>query len=76
MVGVPDPDLGEIVVAFLVGKDLDLMSIKDHLGKTLARFKHPKEYVVVETLPRNTMGKILKAHLRTSYQSGQDDGLA
>jgi hypothetical protein len=30
----------------------------------------------VETLPRNTMGKILKAHLRTSYQSGQDDGLA
>jgi hypothetical protein len=42
VVGVPDPDLGEIVVAFLVGKDLDLMSIKDHLGKTWPGSNTPK----------------------------------
>ena len=33
----------------------------------LARFKHPKRYVVVEELPRNAMGKVLKAELRTRY---------
>ena len=34
-------------------------------AQTLARFKHPKRYVVVDELPRNTMGKVQKAELRT-----------
>ena len=33
----------------------------------LARFKHPKRYVIVDELPRNAMGKVLKAELRARY---------
>lgn len=63
VVGVPDDDFGESVVAFVVGTadEHDLRSA----CRPLARFKHPRRYVVVDELPRNTMGKVQKAVLRT-----------
>ncbi len=66
VVGQPDPDLGEVVVAFLVGDpDLDPAAVARTLDGRLARFKHPKRYVVVDELPRNAMGKVQKTELRT-----------
>ncbi len=71
VVGVPHSDFGEAVVAVLVpepGSAPDLDAISDEVAKSLARFKHPQRYVVVDALPRNTMGKVQKALLRDTYR--------
>lgn len=66
VVGAPHPDFGEMVVAWLVcEEDPDLDAVRAAVGDRLARFKHPKRYVVIDELPRNTMGKVQKAELRT-----------
>lgn len=63
VVGAPDPEWGEIVVAFIVGTasegDLDT-----HLLDRIARFKRPKRYVYIDELPKNSYGKVLKRELR------------
>ena len=67
MVGVPDPDLGESVVAFVVtepGRDVGDASLRQACEASLARFKHPRRYVRLGELPRNAMGKVLAADLR------------
>ncbi|MBI1418797.1 MAG: AMP-binding protein [Limimaricola sp.] len=70
VIGVPHPDLGEGVVAVLVprpGATLDTAAIAAALDGRLARFKHPRRFVVVDALPRNTMGKVQKAALRKDH---------
>ncbi len=73
VVGLSHPDLGEAVTAFVVpepGTDGAADELDSELVDTLtdvARFKHPKRYVFVEALPRNAMGKVLKAELRVSH---------
>jgi long-chain acyl-CoA synthetase len=64
VVGMPDPDWGESVVAFVVGDsvtagELDALCL-DHI----ARFKRPKHYRFVAELPKNNYGKVLKTELR------------
>lgn len=65
VVGVPDPDFGEAVVAVVVGA-ADEPSLRAACEASLARFKHPRRYTSVESLPRNAMGKVQKATLRQS----------
>jgi malonyl-CoA/methylmalonyl-CoA synthetase len=70
VVGAPHPDLGESVVAVLVpeaGHEIDLAAIEAAARSQLAGFKRPRHWVVMEELPRNTMGKVQKAELRTRY---------
>ena len=70
VIGVPHADFGEGVVAVVVAKpgaDLTAEGVIAALSEKLARFKQPKRVHVVETLPRNTMGKIQKNVLRDSY---------
>ena len=67
VVGVPDPDFGEAVVAVIVAEadaEVDEVALRAACDAHLARFKHPKRYVVVDELPRNAMGKVTKADLR------------
>jgi long-chain acyl-CoA synthetase len=63
VIGRPDREWGEAVVAYVVGEapaaELDALC----LG-AIARFKRPKDYVFVEQLPKNNYGKILKTELR------------
>jgi fatty-acyl-CoA synthase len=63
VVGAPDEEWGEIVVAFIVGPataaDLDA-----HLLERIGRFKRPKRYHHVDELPKNSYGKVLKRELR------------
>ena len=69
VVGLPDADLGERVVAVVVGEPgarLDPDSLRAALRDRLAGYKVPKQVFVAEALPRNTMGKIEKARLRDS----------
>ncbi len=66
VIGVPDAEWGESVVAFVVARDGTLASADlDSLCLSrIARFKRPKEYRFVEALPKNAYGKILKTELR------------
>ena len=70
VIGVPHPDFGETVVGVLVaeaGAKPDLEAIKSRLAASLARFKHPQKLILVDELPRNTMGKVQKKALRDHY---------
>jgi malonyl-CoA/methylmalonyl-CoA synthetase len=70
VIGVPDPDFGEVGVAVLVAKAgaaLEPQSILVSLKATLANFKIPKRCHVVKELPRNAMGKVQKNLLRAQY---------
>ena len=63
VIGRPDAEWGEIVVAYVVGEasanELDALCLA-----RIARFKRPKDYVFVDSLPKNNYGKILKTELR------------
>ena len=65
VVGVPDDDFGEVVAAALVvGGDFDAVAAMAQLRVWLAPFKVPRRVVVVEELPRNTMGKVQRNAVR------------
>jgi malonyl-CoA/methylmalonyl-CoA synthetase len=69
--GVPHADFGEAVVAAVVARPeatLSESAILSALGHRLAKFKAPKQIVLVESLPRNAMGKVQKAALRETYK--------
>ena len=71
VIGVPHADFGETVLGLIVpSKDQtpDLEQIKAATKASLARFKHPRELIVVDELPRNTMGKVQKNVLREAYK--------
>jgi malonyl-CoA/methylmalonyl-CoA synthetase len=71
VVGVPHPDFGETVVAVLVpakGQTPDIAAIQSNVEAQLARFKQPRSYHVMDTLPRNTMGKVQKNILRDQFK--------
>ncbi|NGQ93335.1 malonyl-CoA synthase [Rhodobacter sp. HX-7-19] len=71
VIGVPHPDFGEAVFAVLVarkGAGLEAEAVLAAIADRLARFKQPKAAVVVDSLPRNTMGKVQKNLLRDSYR--------
>ena len=63
VIGRPDREWGEVVVAYVVGEakagELDALCLSH-----IARFKRPKDYVFVDALPKNNYGKILKTELR------------
>jgi len=64
--GLPDERLGERVVAVVQpepGEAVDLDDVRAHLIANLARYKVPERIVVVEALPRNAMGKIIRTAL-------------
>ena len=71
VIGKRDPDWGEIVVAFLSVRDgmpLDLAELDALCQSHIARFKRPKEYHQLPSLPKNHYGKILKTELRRWLQ--------
>jgi acyl-CoA synthetase (AMP-forming)/AMP-acid ligase II len=65
VVGVPDAEWGEVVVAFIVGA-AESAELDAHLLQRIARFKRPKRYQFVDELPKNSYGKVLKRELRAS----------
>ncbi len=71
VIGVPHADFGETPLAVLVpekGASPDTDAIEAEVKAALARYKHPRGYVLVDELPRNTMGKVQKKALRDRYR--------
>jgi malonyl-CoA/methylmalonyl-CoA synthetase len=66
VVGMPDPEFGERVVAVVVREDPDLTAetVRDFCREDLAGYKKPREVVFVDELPRNALGKVLKHEVR------------
>ena len=60
VIGVPDADLGERIVAFVVGEGVEPQVLIDHVAEVLSAHKRPREVRVVDALPRNAMGKVQK----------------
>jgi malonyl-CoA/methylmalonyl-CoA synthetase len=70
VIGLPDADFGEVVVAVVVlveGSALSAQQIRDSIRDRAAKFKVPKKIFFVDELPRNTMGKVQKDVLRKRY---------
>jgi carnitine-CoA ligase len=74
VVGRPDPVRDEAVVAFVVpaggGGPLDVGALDAHCRTQLARFKVPEQYVVVDALPKTSIGKVEKKALRARLGNG------
>ena len=75
VVGVPDPEWGERVAAALVlndGDDLDLPSLRAWAKEFLAAHKLPSRLLVLDALPRNAMGKVMKPAVAAMFQAASD----
>ncbi|MBU3701507.1 MAG: fatty acid--CoA ligase, partial [Acidimicrobiia bacterium] len=74
VIGVPDERMGEVGMAFLVPRqdasgariDIDLDALRGWSREAMANFKVPRHFRVVDALPTNASGKVLKVELRAA----------
>jgi acyl-CoA synthetase (AMP-forming)/AMP-acid ligase II len=74
VVGAKDPDFGERPVAFVVpepGTALDAAEVNRFARQKLAKFKVPRDVVIIEELPRNALGKVLRRELHPPTHEGR-----
>jgi acyl-CoA synthetase (AMP-forming)/AMP-acid ligase II len=74
VVARPDPEWGETAIAFVVlvpGQKVDAAELDALCLENLARFKRPKSYRFVQTLPMSNQGKVLKTELRRMAEEGE-----
>ena len=67
VLGRPDPEWGEVVVAFVVlrvAQAVDAATLQAHCATRIAGYKKPRQVTFVDALPRNAAGKVLKGALR------------
>jgi fatty acid CoA ligase FadD36 len=64
VIGVPDDELGQRIVAFVVGDGLAGVDLSAFVAERLSVHKRPRRVHVVDSLPRNAMGKVTKGQLR------------
>ncbi len=63
VVGLPDQDLGQRIVAFVVGSERNADELINYVAQELSVHKRPREVRFVDALPRNAMGKVVKKQL-------------
>lgn len=79
VIGEPEPDWGEQVVAYVVlarEQTVTVAELDSWCRQQIAAFKRPKRYEFVEELPKNSYGKILKTELRKRSGQSADSGAA
>ena len=72
VIGLPDERWGEVVVAVVTvhkGADVTLEGLRGFADERLARYKLPSRIEIVDVLPRNPAGKVLKFELRERYSA-------
>lgn len=73
VLGLPDPEWGEVVAAVVVlreGNEVAADALQAHCGERIAGYKKPRRIVFVDALPRNLAGKVLKGELRACFETG------
>ena len=71
VVGIPDDEWGELIVASLVLQEGDYINEKalnDWLVQKIASYKKPRKYLVLKELPRNAMGKVIKNDVKKLFE--------
>ncbi|WP_076591580.1 class I adenylate-forming enzyme family protein [Herminiimonas arsenitoxidans] len=76
----PDANLGEVVAVAIVPKDAirfdtdgELRKLRFHCAAQLADFQQPRKFFIIETLPRNSMGKLMKFQLTNRFSNTASD---
>lgn len=75
VIGRPDPRWGEAIVAVVVptpGAKMTAADVFSLLEGRIARYKHPREIVFADALPRNALGKVMKDRLRADVASPRE----
>jgi fatty-acyl-CoA synthase len=70
-IGVPDDDFGQRMVVFVVlnaTSHVTAEELKTHVGHQLSRHQVPREIVIIDDLPRNETGKVVRRSLVDRYQ--------
>lgn len=68
VVGIPDDEWGELVVAAVVPSgDLDQQALNTWMRTQMASYKTPRKYMLVDALPRNAMGKVVKQEIKQQF---------
>ena len=79
LIGVPHDRWGEVGLAVLAvepGVEVDRAAVVEHCVQRLAKFKIPDDIVVVEELPRNATGKVLKRELRQRFVDAESPAIS
>lgn len=79
VIGVADNDWGEVVKAIIVlepGAKVTVRELTDYCKSRIASFKAPQYYAVVNELPRNHLGKVLKTELRATLGSSANQNIS
>jgi fatty-acyl-CoA synthase len=66
VIGVPDDKFGQRLLAYVVlrpGAETDQQELRTHVRDQLANYKVPREIVILDELPRNASGKVMKKDL-------------
>jgi malonyl-CoA/methylmalonyl-CoA synthetase len=71
VVGIPDDEWGELVVASIVvsNNSLDLKQLNEWMRGMMPAYKTPRKYLIVEELPRNAMGKVTKNDVKELFKN-------
>jgi long-chain acyl-CoA synthetase len=75
VIGIPEPTFGEQPLAFVVADPSGTLGddeLESFVEGKLAPYKRPRRFVLVEELPVNPMGKVLKTELRAPYWEGRE----
>lgn len=69
VVGIPDDEWGELVVAAIVlqNANLDLKQLNEWMRSMMPAYKTPRKYLIVDELPRNAMGKVTKNDVKKLF---------
>lgn len=69
VVGIPDPEWGEIIGASIIVDDepIEVEALRDWLRERLPTYQIPRKYIFQEDLPRNVMGKVTKNELKNMF---------